>query len=318
MRFKSVLLMLLLTVLFARATFANDNPIQLTKEQVDVIVLNAAQEIQSTYYDADKGAQIAIKLNALLKGDYFYSTFREDELETRLNHILFSVSGDGFLSLNRATKSVSSVKLLTDVQPDVDFEIHYQRKENNIGYVRLSGNFQNTASIEQFNHAINQLHSANTLIIDLFDAQHASLKVAHHFLSVFLPPKLHIANVRQDSLSELTPILSADVNVIEKSKSDRPVYILQSAFNEQAWELFTVGMQQYGNAVIVGEESMGNATLSNQVAIGSSFELSVPFAVLEYAHEEGSWANTGVTPDYFASKEEALSLASQLANSSVN
>ncbi|QOL24384.1 hypothetical protein LP316_08340 [Thalassotalea sp. LPB0316] len=286
----------------------------LSKTEINNTVMQIAQTIEQQYYDEDKATVIARNLlNTLDKGD-FYASYRQDELITLINSVFASPDGDGFISLNEQALD-DSFTLSSGQSADVGYQIEYQKLDNNIGYIHFSGNFQNISSIEQLTLILAKLDGSSAYIIDTLDASDASFTVIHHFISCFVKPDIHLANLKRTDSENLTPVLSLSSpqtpqTINSNSISTKSLVILQSAFAQQAWEFFNLALQQQG-ALIIGEESIGNASLNKTFIIDKYFELSVPFALFQAPDSDRSWKNSGITPDYFASEADALALAKE-------
>lgn len=85
-----------------------------------------------------------------------------------------------------------------------------------------------------------------------------------------------------------------------------PVYILTSENTLSAAEAFTYILQDFGRAVVVGERTAGMANPSRTFTIADRFDLTVPFLIIRYGKNGGTFAGVGVTPDIEVSAKSAL------------
>ncbi len=87
---------------------------------------------------------------------------------------------------------------------------------------------------------------------------------------------------------------------------DIPVYVLTSGTTLSAAEALAYILQDYERATLVGQQTPGMANPSRTFSIGTKFELTVPFLLIQYGKSGGTFAGVGVSPDIVVPPESAL------------
>lgn len=306
LKYFAILIVIFISFFYTGRALTNE--VLLTKQEVNTLVQVVNKQLKLHYYDERKGKAISQKLNSLLANDYFYSSLRLDEIVTRINTVFSSSHGDGFIDLQFNTNKAPNLELSKNKNLYSDYAITYQTIEPQIAYVQLEGVFTNQESISDFKRVIYDLRDHENIILDISEAQGASFSVIHQYLSLLLEPNLHIANIKQVGDQDVIPIVTDRADTKSSSFEPRHIVILQSSFNEQTWEFFADTLQQKGS-VIIGEESIGNANISQLISIGNQLILNLPYAVIERPTDGSNWTDEGVIPNYFSSKAQALSIA---------
>lgn len=153
------------------------------------------------------------------------------------------------------------------------------------------------------------LANADALIIDLRQADHASLSVALQLLSYFVEPGTAIAKLQKQRQVETihTPAQASPF------KPSMPIYIVNSAFVAGSWEFFGYTLQQHHKAVIVGEETMGVGYLSQTYPVSDHLAIRLNHALITHPQTGNHWDNQGVIPDFPHTSATAFDQAYQLA-----
>lgn len=149
---------------------------------------------------------------------------------------------------------------------------------------------------------INELkkENINGLIIDLRNNGGGSLKEAIELSGLFIPngPVVQVKDV-QDNISVED---DKDPNVLW----DGPLTILVNSLSASASEIFSAAMQDYGRAMIVGEQTYGKGTVQNmidfnnfQVSFANKKLGSLKITMAKFYRISGaSTQHRGVIPDF--------------------
>lgn len=288
----------------------------LTAEQTQQAVQRMAQHIEANYLYPEKAKAAAAMLRGKLAMGDFNRQYDVGLLNLQISTLLAKATDDTGFELvpyaanTRLDGTKPSISISSASQHQLDrFETGMLNQR--IGYVRITGNFdypdRNLMIAEQFQ----PLASADALIIDLRQADHASLTVALQLMSYFVPPDTAIAHLQ---MQQHTNAIHT-VQLTEKTpfKAAMPVYIVTSAFVAGSWEFFSYTLQQHDKAVIVGEQTMGVGYLSQPYPVSDQLAIRLNHALITQAPSGSHWDEKGVEPDYAFSSNDAFDKAYQLA-----
>ncbi|VXC03964.1 S41 family peptidase [Brevundimonas sp. G8] len=179
----------------------------------------------------------------------------------------------------------------------------------NIGYIDLRFfadiDFDAPESPEKLaaDAALQTLAHADAVIIDLRDNGGGSPAMAMYLASAFLPPHTDAYMFERDRIGTETSLRPAEPYT--RPRIDVPLIILISARSASAAEALPYMLQSAGRATIVGQPSMGAASMARPIATPSGFSVFVPFAVTLSPLTQTNWERSGVQPDIVGPIEEA-------------
>lgn len=167
--------------------------------------------------------------------------------------------------------------------------VHYEMKENNIGYIKVDIFANNTYS--QFQKALNELESNNmeSLIIDLRGNSGGHLLAVENMLSLFLNDT-HVIYQTEDK-NGIEKIYSSG----NKDKTYK-IVILQNLGSASASEIMATALKEQLGAYIIGNTSYGKGTVQNLQTITGIGQYKV--TTKKWLTSNGEWINeVGVKPD---------------------
>ena len=167
--------------------------------------------------------------------------------------------------------------------------VHYEMKENNIGYIKVDIFANNTYS--QFQKALNELESNNmeSLIIDLRGNSGGHLLAVENMLSLFLNDT-HVIYQTEDK-NGIEKIYSSG----NKDKTYK-IVILQNLGSASASEIMATSLKEQLGAYIIGNTSYGKGTVQNLQTITGIGQYKV--TTKKWLTSNGEWINeVGVKPD---------------------
>lgn len=173
-----------------------------------------------------------------------------------------------------------------------------QIDEQNIGIIEIP-NFYNDLSNDVRN-LLATLAEKETkgLIIDLRGNGGGSLDEAIHLSGLFIPSG-PVVQVR-DSSGRVNVSDDPDPNLMY----DGPLVVLVDRFSASASEIFAAAMQDYGRALVVGEQTFGKGTVQQHRGLQRRFDFySSPMGSVQYTIAKfyringGSTQHKGVMPD---------------------
>lgn len=289
-------------VFFLATTQANakEREIQQTVNQV----INA---LDSTYLYPDK-AQLAIKkltqkkrLNRWTAPNFDHQQFRYE-----LRQLLRETTGDNYIDITQQTIELGTQNLNTN-------KIEANISSNNVGYLKLTGNFTLTSSLKEVTRALSQLSNSQALIIDIREAEQVNMPLIQNLLSYFIEPNTLIGNIHTNS--GLLPLMTSSDIAHNQFQQGIPLYVMNSSFVSGAWEFFGFTLKQFDKAKFVGENTMGVDHFIKSVPIGQSLVLQLSFAKINHPVSKSTW-HYGVEADYFVQGKEMINMAYKLANKS--
>ena len=174
--------------------------------------------------------------------------------------------------------------------------VHYEMKENNIGYIKVDIFANNTYS--QFKNALNDLEKQNmqSLIIDLRDNSGGHLLAVENMLSLFMNDT-HVIYQTEDK-NGIEKIYSTG----DKDKTYK-IVILQNLGSASASEVMATSLREQLGAYIIGNTSYGKGTVQNLQTIAGIGQYKV--TTKKWLTSNGEWINeVGVKPDLEISLSE--------------
>ena len=290
----------------------------LATEEIQLAVQNIARQLEDNYLFPEKAKVAATLLRSKLRAGDFHGQYDFLLLNLQISATLAQSTNDSGFELIQ-----QSAITLTEGQPQLANNPVNQHDEfvtgildHNIGYVKITGNFDYPDSHKLIAQQLRLLSTVDALIIDLRQADAATISVAQQMISYFVQPGTTIANLQlKEHVETITTGNTADVQTF---KQDLPLYIVNSAFVAGSWEFFGYTLQHFDKAVVVGEKTMGVGYLSQEFKVSDSLAIRMNHALLTHPISGEHWDNEGVVPDYFYDSDDAFEKAYQLALSQLS
>lgn len=232
--------------------------------------------------------------SGLLPGDWFVAVDGEDVKELGIQEIVRRVRGlPGSaveLTMQRGDEPLTFEVERAQIQFSSVADV--MRLEGDVGYLRLTGFGERT--VEDVRRAVLDLEAQGIrgLIIDVRNNPGGLLIAARDLVDLFAPAGAEIVAVkgRRGRTVERFTAQTA------RQLGDYPVAILQNRFSASASEILAGSMQALGLGFVVGEPSLGKASVQSVFRLEGGDGLSFTTAVYElpdgrYIHE------SGVVPD---------------------
>ncbi len=237
----------------------------------------------------------------MLPGDIVYMVDDVDVTEMDLTEVVRRMKGDA------GTDVVVTVYREGNEEP-IDFEIirdwitvetvESEMLDNNVGYVAVSE--FDEVTVDQFISAIDTLEEEGmtSLVLDLRNNPGGLVDSAVAMLDRLLPPGLLVYTEDKDGNRE-EEYAEDDLAVTV------PIVILMNGQSASASEIFAGAMQDYGAAVIMGEQSYGKGIV--QVVAGLYDNSGIKLTISEYFTPLGNKVHgIGITPDVEVTLNEDL------------
>ena len=184
-----------------------------------------------------------------------------------------------------------------------------ERLDGNIGYFSFLNFPPLGPSKESLTSAMNFLKYSNALIFDLRDNGGGHAESMHYLLGYFLADSTQIATWRYRLKNEIvTTFITTDTSVI-KIPEEIPLFILVSHNTSSAAEGFAYTLQQYGRAVIIGEQTQGEANPGRLFVINDHLCMMIPTVESTHPVSKKSFDGIGVIPDISIDRKNALTQA---------
>lgn len=173
-----------------------------------------------------------------------------------------------------------------------------QIDEQNIGVIEIPNFYNNLSNDVRELLATLAEKNATGLIIDLRGNGGGSLDEAIHLSGLFIPSG-PVVQVR-DSSGRVTVSDDPDPSLVYNG----PLVVLVDRFSASASEIFAAAMQDYGRALVVGEQTFGKGTVQQHRGLQRRFDFySSPMGSVQYTIAKfyringGSTQHKGVVPD---------------------
>lgn len=167
--------------------------------------------------------------------------------------------------------------------------VSYEMKENQIGYIRVSE--FDTVTYDQFKEALDDLENQGMqgLIVDLRNNPGGSLDTVTNMLRLLLPEGTIVSTKDKNGKKD-------EITCDGTHEFKKPMAVLVNQYSASASEIFSVAVQDYGTAKIVGVTTYGKGVVQQLMDLGDGTCLKVTIA--EYYTPNGRSINgKGVEPD---------------------
>lgn len=187
----------------------------------------------------------------------------------------------------------------------------------NIGYIdlRFFADFDSADAPERSvaDAALQMIAHTDAVIIDLRDNGGGSPPMAAYLASAFLPPdsRAYMAeHYRSGEIISQAPETPVDP---ARRRLTAPLIVMISARSASAAEALAYSLQSVQRAVVVGQSSMGAASMARPAATPSGFVVFVPYASTISPITNANWEGAGVIPDVVGPVADAKAHAHQMA-----
>ncbi|MBE0363890.1 carboxyl-terminal processing protease [Pseudoalteromonas ulvae UL12] len=178
------------------------------------------------------------------------------------------------------------------------FEPKYTELDTKIGVIDIPGFYNNLSKDVKKELTKLKEEQVDGIIIDLRQNGGGSLYEATQLTGLFIDQgpvvQIHTLNGRVEQQKDTDGV----------TFYDGPLTVLVDRYSASASEIFAAAMQDYGRAVIVGEQTFGKGTVQQHRGLGRNYDLydkelgSVQYTIAKfYRINGGSTQHKGVIPD---------------------
>lgn len=236
-------------------------------------------------------------------GDKFLQVDGKDATEWSSAEVSRNVRGKGGTTVKIRVARASSDKPL-------DFEIvrggvplpsirNYFMLPNGVGYVGLTGSFQETTS-EELGNAIKELQKQgmNGLVLDVRGNPGGLLPQAIEVVSRFIPSGQTVVSVKGRTRYERTEVLRSKGGPIDTF----PLVVLINGGSASASEIVAGAIQDYGRGLVVGTESFGKGLVQRvfQLPFDAGLTLTTARYYTPYGRSLQRDYSSGSIYDYYS------------------
>ncbi|WP_414829319.1 S41 family peptidase [Alteromonas sp. H39] len=304
-----LLCILCITPTVVTAATAHPEP-YLEKEEIRHIVENTVAALSQEYLFAEQTDKVKARLQHELTSGEFTRGYHFGQFRQKFESILVNGTSDtGFELLERRQMSA----LHREPLPAEDNAIDSELLSENIGYIKLQGDFVKADRRSDLVDTLSTLRDVDALIIDLRDAGAASMDFAQQLVSPFLQPGTLMGTVSFNDQHEPVELLADPAPELSAFAGKTPVYILTSGFVSGPWEFVSYTLKHHDAAVIVGDDTMGMSYMKKTIPVSNHAELTLYYAQITHPLTQDNWQYTGVFADYQVKAEDSLETALKLA-----
>ena len=178
------------------------------------------------------------------------------------------------------------------------FEPMFSELDKRIGVITIPGFYNNLAEDVKKELAKLQEKQVDAIVIDLRGNGGGSLQEATLLTGLFIE-RGPVVQIREGSGR-----ISVSQDRDGVSYYDGPLTVLVDRFSASASEIFAAAMQDYGRALVVGEQTFGKGTVQQHRGLGRIYDMfenslgSVQYTIAKfYRIDGGSTQHRGVIPD---------------------
>jgi len=283
-------------------------------------VREIADVVEDNFFDAVVARDVSSALRADAAAGVF-SSFSDEALAKELTSRLKKV--DGHFRVGAPAEPGVEANL----SPSIEYEDQVRRINfgfrsveilpGNVGYIdlRFFADFDSVDAPERLaaDAALQMIAHTDAVIIDLRDNGGGSPPMAAYLASAFLPPdsRAYMAeHYRSGELISQAP--ETPVDPVQR-RLTAPLIVMISARSASAAEALAYTLQSVRRAVVVGQSSMGAASMARPAATPSGFVVFVPYASTISPITNANWEGSGVIPDVVGPIADAKTHAHQMA-----
>ncbi|MCF7519217.1 MULTISPECIES: carboxy terminal-processing peptidase [Pseudoalteromonas] len=178
------------------------------------------------------------------------------------------------------------------------FEAKYSDLTSKIGVIEIPGFYNNLSQDVKVEIAKLKEAKVDGIIIDLRQNGGGSLYEATQLSGLFIDQgpvvQIHTLNNRIEEQKDRDGV----------TFYDGPLTVLVDRYSASASEIFAAAMQDYGRAIVIGEQTFGKGTVQQHKPLGRAYDLydhplgSVQYTIAKfYRINGGSTQHKGVIPD---------------------
>ncbi|HCV03788.1 MAG TPA: tail-specific protease, partial [Pseudoalteromonas sp.] len=178
------------------------------------------------------------------------------------------------------------------------FEAKYSDLTSKIGVIEIPGFYNNLSQDVKVELAKLKEAKVDGIIIDLRQNGGGSLYEATQLSGLFIDQgpvvQIHTLNNRIEEQKDRDGV----------TFYDGPLTVLVDRYSASASEIFAAAMQDYGRAIVIGEQTFGKGTVQQHKPLGRAYDLydhplgSVQYTIAKfYRINGGSTQHKGVIPD---------------------
>ncbi|WP_404340244.1 carboxy terminal-processing peptidase [Pseudoalteromonas mariniglutinosa] len=178
------------------------------------------------------------------------------------------------------------------------FEANYSELTSKIGVIEIPGFYNNLSKDVKVELGKLKEQQVDGIIIDLRQNGGGSLYEATQLSGLFIDQgpvvQIHTLNNRVEEQKDRDGI----------TFYDGPLTVLVDRYSASASEIFAAAMQDYGRAIVIGEQTFGKGTVQQHKPLGRAYDLfdhalgSVQYTIAKfYRINGGSTQHKGVVPD---------------------
>lgn len=241
----------------------------------------------TTVYDESPGQKAG-----LLDGDILYKVNGEEVTGQDLDTVVSKIRGEKGTTVEITVLRGSEMEEYTCTVTRDIIEVNtiaYEMKEENIGYILVSG-FEKV-TYHQFETALTELNNQGmkSLVIDLRNNPGGNLSTVCDMLDLILPKGIIVSTKDKNGKGDV-------INSDDEHKLDIPMAVLINGNSASASEIFAGAIQDYGVGTLVGTTTYGKGIVQNVYSLpdGTSLKLTTS----EYFTASGrNIHGIGIKPD---------------------
>jgi len=291
---------------------------KLDQDLVRETVKSLGDIIRREYIDAEVGSHIEMSLRQLLAENRYAAVGSLDALASLLSGDLFDLSRDKHLSV-AVVPDLTRLAPVHKTSPSESRETAGRRSNfgiqrveilpGNIGYINITWFYRPDESRQVISAAMQVLHNADALVVDLRDNGGGSPDTVSLVASYFFDtPDLPLFEIIPRS-GKGGRIYRTEAASFPERDGRRPVYILTAAGTFSGGEGLAFLLQERHRAEVIGETTAGAANPGRPYPVNTRFEVTVPNGKVQSAIGHRNWEGVGVTPDVKTTAPEALRVA---------
>jgi len=289
------------------------------------IIDTLQQVIVEGYHDAERGREIARRLNGARSSGRYSGVLDQDRLASMLTDDLREISADDHFMVifdpNAAADAVPGrggrpPRRSFAVMPEAEgaflradgYAVRgVERLEGNIGRIDIRAFAGPYPEVRRRYAAIMEfVRDTDGLVIDLTRNGGGSVHMVNHFLSYFFSRPAFLTKSIEWRTQGSEAFVSVTALEGPSYGEERPIVVAVSNTTFSGGEELAYDLQVFGRATVVGQVTRGGANPIASYELGQGFRVTVPTGRVTNPVTGGNWEGVGVQPDLVVSPERTL------------
>lgn len=328
---KTIVCGIAIFLLVSSCIFAQNSDEKITERQKQIIINKAIELLKENYVFPERISSIEATIMNKFDGKEYANFNTAIDFAKKITKDLEEIGKDKHLGIFYGPEWVSKIKAGNNpngsANPPKQFleMIKYEnfglrkveRMEGNIGYFNFTAAVSLEYSKDTIIGAMNFIAHSDAIIFDIRQNDGFPAEVVLFLESYFLPDNTKVGTFKRRVNNETIDLYTVKDPAVKKIPDSVPLFIVVDNKTSSGAEALAYELQQFKRAIIIGEQTLGEANPGKRFAVSEQLWMMIPTAISSNAITGKNWEQIGVTPDIKINKDKSLQAAILEASKSI-